>query len=300
MDQAREFRPLRQKGVLLHIGILLLFIAGLCAVLIIAFNQQLRSLFYTFLIVSLLLFIPIPVILYRLLSLLRAKYVLDRDGLHLQWGLRTEDIPMVEIEWIRQPDEIGYGIPLPRFFLPGNLVGIVSVEGLGQIEYLASDKQSLLLIATTSRIFIISPANLKGFLASFREFSEMGSIQPMQAHSSRAEFLVTTLLKDRLSRIVILSGIILSLALLITTALIIPTRETILLGYFLPGSAFEPSPSERLLLLPLFTIFAVVIDIGFGAYLYRKTGLRLASYIIFISTMILPLSFLALLLLIGS
>lgn len=298
MDQAKEFKPLRKKGVSLHTGFLLLLVAGLSAGLITAFNQQVPSLFYTFLIISVILFIPVPVILYRLLSLLRAKYVLDRDGLHLQWGLRAEDIPMREIEWVRLSDEIGYTLPIPRFFVPGSLVGMVSVEGLGQIEYLASEKQPNLLIATPSRIFVISPANIKGFLAAFREFSELGSIQPIQAHSSRAEFLVTTLFKDKFSRIFILSGIILSTALLLAISLIIPTQETVQLGFNLPGSAIEPSPSERLLLLPLLALFAVVSDLGLGAYLYRKTGLRMASYMAFASTIIIPVSFFALLLLI--
>jgi hypothetical protein len=298
MDQAQEFRPPRQKGVSLNIGFLLLFGAGMSAVLLIAFNQQNRSLFFAYLILSVILFIPIPIILYRLLSLLRAKYVLNRDGLHLQWGLRTEDIPMAEIEWIRRPEEIGYNLPLPRFHLPGGLLGMVFVEGLGEIEYLASEKQPLLLIATASRIFVISPANDKRFLAKFREFSEMGSIQPIHAQSSRAELLVTSLFKDRPSRIFIIAGSIMVTVLLLAATLIIPTRETVPLGFNLRGSTGELSPSERLLLLPLLAFFAAIADLGFGAYLYRKTGFRMASYMAFASMLILPISFIALLVLI--
>jgi hypothetical protein len=54
----------------------------------------------------------------------------------------------------------------------------------------------------------------------------------------------------------------------------------------------EASPSERLLLLPVLSLLMLVLDISLGAYLYRKEGFRIASYLAFSASVIMPLSFL--------
>ena len=131
---------------------------------------------------------------------------------------------------------------------------------------------------------------------SFRRFAELGSIAPIEAHSSNAEFLITTLAKDKYARGFILSGLILSLVLLITVSFIIPTKTSILLGFNPASDSIEPAPSERLLLLPIAALFMTAVDTGLGSYLYRKTGLRMASYFAFASSLLLPLSFLLLVL----
>jgi hypothetical protein len=44
-------------------------------------------------------------------------------------------------------------------------------------------------------------------------------------------------------------------------------------------------------LLPLLSLLAFFIDLGYGSYLYRKEGFRNAAYIVFFSSLFLPVSF---------
>lgn len=298
MDNFQAFRPAKQRGLILHAGVLLLFTAASGYLFMQAMAQDVRGVFILYLIGCIVTFLPIPLILYRLFSLLRADYMIDRDGFHIQWGLRTEDIPMNEIEWLRTADEMPYDIPLPRFSMPGAILGFQKSRELGTLEYLASDSTNLVLVACRQKVMVVSPKDINGFQTAFRRYAEMGSIAPIQSKSSNAEFLITTLMKDKYARAFILGGLILSLVLLISVSFIIPNKDSILLGFNPASDTIEPAPSERLLLLPVAALFMLAADTGLGSYLFRKEGLRTASYFAFAASLILPLSFLLLVLII--
>ncbi len=296
MANFQEFTPARQRGVILNAGFLLLFMTASGGFLMLSMAQETRGFFILYLVGCVGAFLPIPVLLYRLFALLRAKYVLDRDGLHIQWGLRAEDIPMHEIEWLRTTNEMPYSIPLPRFSSPGSIIGIQQSEELGEMEFIASDASSLLLVACRAKVLVLSPKDIPGFQRAFNRFAEMGSIAPIQPHSSNVELLLTSILKDKYVRSFTLGGLVLSIGLLLAVSFIIPARETINLGFNPTAEAIEPAPSERLLLLPLFSLFMLAADVGLGSYLFRKEGFRTAAYFTFASTLILPLSFILLVL----
>jgi len=288
-----EFTPSRRRGVILHLGAFLLNVALVSGLILQSLMQSQRGFFILFLLSGVVAFFPIPFILYRMLALARAKYTVDREGLSIQWGLRTEVMPIQEIEWIRRIEDIAFEIPLPPLRIPGAILGTQSHRDLGLIEFLASESDNMLLIAARNRIFAISPADPDGFLNAFQQSAEMGSIAPIQARTSRADFLVGTLLKDKLARAFIFLGIILSLGLLVFVTFLIPTRQTVPLGFNPLGEAMETSPSERLLLLPVLSLLSLVADISFGAYLYRRTGYRTAGYLVFASSLITPVSFIS-------
>ena len=298
MDQKREHRPSIQRGAIIHLVILLILLAASGYLLWLALFQQTQGIFILYLIASILVFLPFPFFLYRLISLLRAKYTLSRDGVSIQWGLRTEDIPITEIEWIRLPDDLAIKLPLPRIIFPGAVVGTRKHRDLGIIEYIASDLNQLILIATKDRIFAISPRNIKAFEDDFHRSAEMGSITPIKKQSSQPQFIVASLMSDKAVRAFLLSSAFLSLLLLVAVSFITPIRATVPLGLEAVGIDREESSSERLILLPLLSLFIFFVDFGFGSYLFRKKGFRNAAYIVFASALILPISFSALLLLI--
>jgi len=288
------FRPVRRRGLILFLGIFILNLALLGWLVLQALAQQTRGFFILYLIAAVAAFIPVPVVLYRLFSLLRAKYVIDREGLHIQWGLRTEDIPMDQIEWIRSTNDLPFEVNWPAASIPGAVLGTRVHRDLGPIEFIASDRRALLYVAARDRIFAISPANQAEFISVFQRSAELGSISPIERKSSSADFLISSLFSDKAARTFILTGLFFSLGLLVLTSFIIPTRKTVPLG-FMPGTQNpEPSPSERLLLLPVLSLFTLMLDIGLGAYLFRKQGFRIASYFAFASSIIAPLSFLVL------
>lgn len=288
---AQDFRPPRQRGFILHFGALLLNLAIIGFLALQTFNQQERGFFILYLIAGVIIFLPIPVIAYRLFALLRSRYTVDREGIGIQWGLREEVIPMADIEWIRLAGDLAFDLPLPPVSVQGAVLGSHYHRDIGHIEYIASDASNLLLIAARDRVYAISPKDVRGFLNASARSAELGSITPISGKSSSANFLVTALLKDKVSRILLLLGIILSIVLLIATSFIIPMRESIPLGFNPIGQTADSSPSERLLLLPVLSLLMLVIDISLGAYLYRKEGFRTASYLAFAASLIMPLSF---------
>ena len=295
MDNSQSFRPVRRPGIILHGGLLLLTAGATAALLLLAMEQETRGFFILYLVAGIVTFGPIPVILYRLFSLIHAQYTIDRDGFHIQWGLRTEDIPMDEVEWMRMASDMAYEIPRPRFSVPGAILSLQQSEDLGLLEYVASDRKNMVLIACRQSVLAVSPKDVSGFQHAFRRYAEMGSITPIQASSSNAEFLATTLFKDKYVRIFILGGLILSLILLTAVSFIIPSRETITLGFDPAAKTIQESPSERLLLLPVSALFMLATDVGLGSYLYRKERFRTAAYIVLASSLILPISFLLIL-----
>lgn len=292
----QDFNPIRQRGIALHFGTLLLNMAAVGFLVILALSQTIRGFFILYLIASILVFIPAPVVAYRLFALLRARYSVFREGISLQWGLRTEEIPINEIEWVRMASDMTFNLPFPSFSVEGAVQGVRIQRDLGPIEFIASTTHPIVLIATREKIYAISPINPQQFIDAFNRNAELGSIEPIEAKTSHANFLVGSLLKDNLARLLILAGVALSVGLLVAVSFIIPTRESIPLGFNPIGQAAESSPSDRLLLLPLLSLLMLVADIGLGSYLYRKAGYRIAAYFAFASALIMPISFFGLIL----
>jgi hypothetical protein len=294
MDQI--FRPIRNRGIAVHLGALLLNLAAVGFLVILALSQLIRGFFILYLIASILIFIPVPIVSYRLFALLRASYTVFRDGISLQWGVRSEEIPMQDIEWVRMADDLAFELPLPKFIVQGAVLGVTQHRDLGLIEFIASTTRSMVLIATSAQIYAISPSDPDGFIDAFYRNMEMGSIEQIQPKTSRGEMLVGSLFGDKLARNLILLGSILTIGLLVAVSFIIPTRESIPLGFNPIGQAAETSPSERLLLLPVLSLLMLFADLGLGSYLYRKAGYRIAAYFAFASMLIMPVSFLGLIL----
>ena len=288
---AQDFKPPRQRGFILHFGALLLNLAVVGFLALQGFIQEERSFFILYLIAGVIVFLPIPVTAYRLFALLRSRYTVDREGIGIQWGLREEVIPIADIEWIRLAGDLVLDLHLPPGSVQGAVLGARYHRDLGHIEFIASDASNLLLIAAHSRVYAISPKDVRGFQNAFTHSAELGSIAPISGKSSSGNFLISALLKDKVSRMLLLLGLILSIGLLVATSFIIPMRESIPLGFNPIDQVAEGSPSDRLLLLPVLSLLMLVLDISLGAYLYRKEGFRVASYLAFAASLIMPLSF---------
>jgi hypothetical protein len=274
------------------LGALILNLAVVGFFIFQAIAQQERGFFILYLVAGVIFFLPLPVVAYRLFALMRSSYIVDREGIGIQWGLREEVIPMANIEWVRLASDLAFDLPLPPLIVQGAVLGARFQRDLGHIEYIASDAYNLLLIATPNRVYAISPKDLNGFQNAFSKSAELGSITPIAVKSSSGNFLFTALLKDKIARFLLLAGIFLSFGLLIAASFIVPLRESIPLGFNPIGQGTEASPSERLLLLPVLSLLMLVLDISLGSYLYRKEGFRIASYLAFSASVIMPLSFL--------
>jgi hypothetical protein len=287
MDLPNLFLPPRRSGILFQAGASILLVTACGACFALALQSRADAGFLVLLLLSLLFFAPLPLLVYRLYALIGASYRMERDGLHLHWGLRREDVPLTELEWVRPASELaalvpdqagrrGGSRPLPWLRWPGALLGRRSVEGLGTIEFLAPGTRDLLLVAIPNKIYAISPADPAGFVRSFRRMLEMGSLTPIAPKSVYPTVIFTRLWRDKVARGLLIAGLVLLLLLLGWIGLLIPTHPLVSLGFSPTGAPLDPSSSERLLLLPVLNAFAYVVDLGAGAFFYRRDTLPVA------------------------
>jgi hypothetical protein len=283
------FYPGRRTGLILQGGAVALLLAGSLASMLLAFQQSVGLNFILLLLASLLLMVPLILVSYRTYALFQATYSLDRDGLHLRWGLRAEDIPLAEIEWVRPAGDLGYRLPLPLIYWPGAILGSRKVDGLGAVEFLASEASALLLVATKERVFAISPADVHKFMRAFQATIEMGSLSPIRHSSVLPESFVQGVLSNRLARSLMIAGLLFTLGLLIVVSLRIPTLSQVSLGFDPQGRPLEPVPPDRLLLLPILGAFTFTIDLVTGLFFYRRKENRLTAYLLWASSIFFPI-----------
>lgn len=281
---AEVFYPFRRNGLLLHIGIALVLAAGSGVCFWQLSLQQGQPSFLWLLLAGILLLFPLPLLLYNIYGLFSASYTLERDGLRLRWGLRAEDIPLQDIEWLRNAEELGFALPLPFIRFPGAILGTRNVEGLGKVEFLAADAQNLLLVATPQRVFVISPADQRAFERAFRRSTEMGSLSPMLAYSTQPVVFLRQILADRAVRVLLAVSAFLLIALLVVVALQLPGRELISLGFDSKGLPREPGPAQQLLLLPLMGAVVLTADLLAGVILYHRWKQHLIAYFLWASS----------------
>jgi hypothetical protein len=286
-----DFTPPRRKGYILYAGFTMVLLGLSGYLLIFTLDQQSSGFFALALLGAVVAFIPIPFILYAIYALLRAKYILDREGLKIRWGLRGVDIPMPEIERVQMAIENPAALPTPAWSFTGMMRGVRHSPDLGEVEFLASDKNRLVLVSTSSKVFAISPENPIDFLKAFQSAFELGSITPLKPISNQAGTFFSAVFANRRTRALIILETLLVLALLVTVAWIIPSRPTITLGYQPGGLPISPSPSDRLLLLPVLSVFALAADLSLGFFLFRRAQTRDVAYLIIASGLIPPVLF---------
>ncbi|MBI5841386.1 MAG: hypothetical protein HZB19_14915 [Chloroflexi bacterium] len=284
-----HFPPSKRRGMLVH-GTLILVLAVIAAVGFVFLSRaEVGPIFLASLLASLLAFAPIPFLGYRAYSLWRADYHLDRDSLALSWGLRVEDIPLTDIEWIRPADDLTHALALPSFPLPGALLGVRRHPDLGIVEFLASDRKNLLLVATAKRVFVISPEHPAALAQTFARATELGSLMPTEAKSVYPSFVITQAWESALARYLWLSGIFVNLGLFVWVSLVIPSTPQVALG--LQG-ALEAVPSTQLILLPVASLLLFIAGWLAGLYFYRWDKERALAFIVWGSGTLTSLLFL--------
>jgi len=271
-----NFYPPRRSGILFQGGLILLLLAAGAFFFYQASQDPSGVNFLLDMLIALVLFVPLPVLGYRLYALVNAVYILRREGLMIRWGLRREDIPLGSIEWMRPADEVGFRLPLPWLRWPGAVLGRRTVSELGLVEFIGSDVRHLILVATPGKVFALSPENSKAFMATFRQVNELGSLVLLDAQSVYPKVFIGRVWEDQLSRVLIIGSFFVGVILLAAAAIAVPGLDVI--EWVEPGTT---APGERLLLLPILNGLIWLINLGAGTFLYRRGGdQRIAAYLL--------------------
>lgn len=287
----RLFPPSKQRGLVFH-GLILIVLLAVSAWSFFNLSRQALGLnFAIFLLVGVVAFAPAPFLAYRAYALLRAEYVLNRDSLELRWGLRDEEIPLVDIEWVRPIGDLASPLIAPSATLPGAVLGMRRHRDLGIVEFIASEKRDLLLVATPRRVYAISPADPAEFTQTFARAVELGSLTSARPKSIYPSFVLIEAWQSGLVRYLWLAALFLNIGLIVWTSLLIPSVAQVNLT---PGSGQAASvvPSTQLVILPLLSVFLTFAGWGAGLYYYRWEETRLLSRILWASSALSSLVFL--------
>lgn len=260
------------------LAVLLLAAAGFLGLLQ-ASRAAVTPAFLLYVLPALLALIFGPVLLYNLYALWGASYSLERDGIHLQWGLRSEDIPMNSVLWVRPEAEFREHLPAPRIRLPGAVLGRRTLRDGTPLEFFAARARQLLVIATPARLYVISPLRPEAFIQAFKNLSELGTITPVTARSVYPAFLLSRLGRDGRGLALLGAGLALSLGLLTWVGMSVRTRAFIVWQTPIV-QAVEPVPAVRLFLLPVLNALFYATDTLLGLFFYRRSETQVASYLL--------------------
>jgi hypothetical protein len=177
-----------------------------------------------------------------------------------------------------------------RFGWPGCITGETEIQSLGTAELFTTRSRSGALVLRTSeeRSWIISPADRTGFIQQFTDSTRLGALENIAPLSERPDFYTSRIWEDRIARVLILAGLVVSLALLgYLGALAGGLPGQVPFGFDPLGAPSPIAPAGRLLLLPLIGGFCWLADLVLGAWLYRDENNRLIAYGIWGSAIVL-------------
>ena len=292
MNESLIFFPPHRLGLISQIiGILAAIAVGFLG-LRQAAGAQIGVSFLLFLIPILIALVLVPLVSYRAYALWRASYTLQRDGILLKWGLREETISMDSINWVRASQELDTKLPLPRLRWPGAVLGVRRLPDGTPIEYLSAQSHQMILVSTTDKVYAISPANPEEFMLAYNRFAELGSLTPLPPHSAFPANLLRQVWLSSPARYLLLSGLLVSLILLILVSLSVPSRAAISLGFNSDGLPSEGSPSVYLLLLPVLNTLFYMAEWLFGLYFFRSDETRTLAYLLWGSGLFTAILFL--------
>jgi hypothetical protein len=288
MNNSAEFRPVWKRGLTLH-SILAVLTAALGGFLIwLTFQQKIGGLVILCLFGALVLLALLPFLVYRAYALYHATYKIEREGLSIQWGLRREDIPLTEVEWVRPMSDLLTPLQAPPLSLPGAYLGASQHPDLGKVEFIASSFATMVVVETANQVLALSPEDPEEFLYTFHRTLEMGSITPIEAFSSQPAEFIQNVFSFPLARVSLISSLLLTLLLALVTSLLIPLKQIVSMGITPQGAALDPVASNRLLILPVLASFSFVLDVVLGLYYFRKPEQRFVSYFLWIAAMVTP------------
>ncbi len=267
---AFTYAPARAKGLLFLFPacILLIFLE---IFLVSSFGSTNIGLqFFLLLIAMIITGVPLAFLLYRLFSLTFSYYRLERDGLHIQWGLRSEIIPLNAIEWIRSPAEMTEDVPWSVLPMPGAYLGTVSVDDHRTYEFLASDMNRMLFLGTSRYIYVISPQKPAGFMSGFERILQMGSLSNEQWVTARPVGWLLDAWANTTARISVILSLIFLVGLYIWVGLRFQTHGLLPNSFTAEGKPAEGVGGSNALVLPMGATAVWVLGMLLGLWVFQR------------------------------
>ena len=280
MDERITFYPAKRAGTIVHIALMLIFCAAGVWGIWGASTAEMAPQLLPYLALVLLFLVTVPYLIYRLYSLHRSAYILERGGITLQWGWRTVTLPMNKVKWVYRDTDLEIPPKPPSLRWPGAVTGVRKFQRGPEVEFLASRAKRLVIISAENRYYGISPLYRDEFISTYQDLIELGSLQTLPELSIQPDLVMMEISKNRLSLGMILAGALLNISLLIWVLQVIPSRETISLGFRPDGGLRESLESIRLILFPILNSSAYLANLVLGLFMYRTPENRVLAYIL--------------------
>jgi hypothetical protein len=291
MDERVIFYPPKQVGTLIHILLILLFSSGGAWGIWGVGRVEVALELLPYLTLIILFLIAVPILIYRLYALNRSGYILERAGIQLNWGWRTETIPMEEVKWVHFTSDLETPPKLPVIHWPGSIVGRRRFQRGPEVEFLASRYKDLIVISAGDGYFCISPNQASDFIAAYHQLTELGSLAPMSVQSLRPSLILTEVIESKPVLLMILLGGFLNISLLVWILIVIPNNELISLGFNPAGVPREPLGSIRLILFPILNTTAYLANLIMGLFLFQNPDNRRLAHILWGGSIVIAIVF---------
>jgi hypothetical protein len=291
MDERITFYPAKRPGTIFHISLMLVFTAagiwGISGVTSVEMAPQLLP----YLALIILFLIMVPYLLYRLYALHRSSYIMERGGITLHWGWRSVTLPMNRIKWVYRDVDLETSPRPPAIRWPGSVTGIRTFQRGPEVEFLASRGKNLIIIAADDRYYAISPLLTEEFVSTYQDLVELGAIYALSEESIQPYLVISDIAKNRPAWVMILVGGLLNISFLIWVLLVIPSRETISLGFRPDGLPRESLESVRLILFPILNSSAYLANLILGLFMFRNRNYRALAYLLWAGGILTALLF---------
>ena len=277
------FHPPRSTG--LAFGLAGVALLAALDVLLVQLLRTLPLSFLTFILFCLLLAsLPVAALLgYRSYALARARYVLSRNALLVEWGGRRLVVPMAMIREARLGADFEGELRPRGIVWPGNLVGRANVAPLGAVEFLAAaEKPALVLVKHPEGWLALSPGDPQVFLSFLTGLQAAGPEDVLELQSEVPAFRRWDLWRDRVALALVALGGLSALALLGYLLLVYPGLPSeIPLHFDAQGQPDSRGAPAGLLILPLMAGLAWAVNTLGGLWLYRRETERAGAYLLF-------------------
>ena len=266
----QSFPPAKKRGMIIHGILFFVFSVAFVFSMVQLLSSDLGFVVSVYVLIALASGVGFALMGYRLFGLYNANYLLDRNFLEINWGLRFERIPVTEIDWIKHISSFDQAIRMPLIHLPGGILGEVKDQSIGFVEYLAADTENLVLIGTAQRIFAISPEDLESFMTTFNRIFELGSLESDEGRSEFVNFAIVNAWKENDNKMLWGLTLFMNIAFLTLVIFLVPKYSTINLSVAQTNQFPEQVPARQLMLLPMINFVFSLFGILLGLVFYRN------------------------------
>lgn len=207
--------------------------------------------------------------LYQLYALLVAAYQVTETAVYLRWGLHEEIIPINDLLWARSER-----LAAPALALPGSVVGRRKHPQYGEVEFLAAERRPLVLLASSERLFAISPAQPAVFLNALQQALQLGRRGALAAQSRRPRDWLWRPLQEPLLRFLAVFTLLVLVGLPIWLGQLLRVGASVAAGFDAYGQPLAARPLSGMLWLYAFGLAIALVDGVVGLLLYAEPRWR--------------------------